>query len=190
MKTLFFILVSIYLFNVNAAGSLSKNIGFDLGLGLFSNYGLIGSGGRYFISDSQDIHLNAGLDLSGFIAGVGSRFYTQIKNDNCYFILKCKSKYFLGGTFIHSNSSNISVDGDGIKGEYKQSVGFAGNLTIGTYDIFGDSFSVGFELGYRAWAKRPKITFQSGDYLQKHKTDLEAYVEDSTNVALTFGWLF
>jgi hypothetical protein len=194
MKTfsfLIFIFMQIFIFsNANAAASSSKNLGVDLGLGFISNYGLIGGGVRYFISDSQDLHVNTGIDLNGFIVGAGSRFYTQSGYDKCFFVFSCKSKYFIGGTLIRSNGSTITVDGDGVKGDYKQSDGFAGNLAVGSYDVFGDSFTMGLEVGYRAWMKRPDITFQSGTYLQKHKTDLEKYGENSVNVALTFGWLF
>lgn len=176
--------------SANAASDSAKNLGVDLGLGFYSNYGLAGAGGRYFISDSQDIHLSAGVDLTGLIVGAGSRFYFQSGYDKCFFIFTCKPKYFIGGTLIRSNGSTISVDGDGVKGEYKQSDGYAGNLTAGSYDIFGDSFTLGLELGYRVWLKRPDITFQSGTFLPKHKSNLEKYGDNSINVALTFGWLF
>lgn len=190
-NVLIFIFLQIFIFlNASASGSSSKNLGVDFGLGFYSNYGLIGGGARYFISESQDIHVNTGLDLSGFIIGAGSRFYFPAGYDKCFFVFTCKPKYFIGGTLIRSNGSTISVDGDGVKGEYKQSDGYAGNVAIGSYDTFGDSFTMGLELGYRMWMRRPDITFQSGTFLQKHKSDLEKYGENSINVALTFGWLF
>lgn len=173
----------------NASGS-SKNLGLDLGLGFNSTYGLLGLGGRYFVSENQDININMAGDVSGFIIGAGSRFYFQSSEDKCFFVFSCKPKYFVGVTAIRANGSTVTIEGDGAKGEYKQSDGYAGQLTVGSYDIFDESFTMGFELGYRTWLKRPDFKFQSGTFLPKHQSDLEKYVEDSIGVGLTLGWIF
>lgn len=176
--------------HANASGSSSKNLGLDLGIGFFSNYGLLGGGARYFVSESQDIHFNAGIDVSGLLKGFGTRRYFHSSKDTCFFVFNCKSKYFIGGTLLRSENSTVTVDGDGARGVYKQSEGYVGNFSVGTYEIFGDLLTIGTELGYRLWMKRPEISYQSGAFLQKHKNDLEKYGENSLNIALTLGWLF
>lgn len=65
-----------------------------------------------------------------------------------------------------------------------------GQMTAGSYDTFGESFTLGLELGYRAWLKRPDIKFQSGTFLTKHQSDLEKHVENSISAGLAFGWFF
>ncbi len=174
----------------NSSVGRKKNLGIDLGLGFQSNYGLIGAGGRYFLSKNQDVHITSGLDLSGLIGGAGSRYYFHSPYDKCFFIFKCKQKYFIGGTVIFSNHSTVIVKKDGMEGEYKQSDGYAGNITFGSYDIFGDSFTIGLEIGYRMWMKRPDVTFQEGAFSRDHKESLEKILENSLNVAFTLGWVF
>ncbi len=184
------ILIGFLAFQSANASAVSKKLGLEFGLGFNSTYGLLGLGGRYLISQNQDLHINTGVDLSGAIVAVGSRFYVLSSENKCFFIFSCKPRYFIGATALRSNESTITAESDGAKGEYKQSEGYASQITGGSYDTFGESFTMGFELGYRSWLKRPATQFQSGTFLPKHQIDLEKHVADSIAVGLSFGWLF
>lgn len=190
MRKMKLILFAGLLFWSSFSPAQSKNLGIDLGLGFQSNYGLIGAGGRYFLSELQDVHVSVGIDLSGLMVGAGSRFYFPDSDTRCLFIFSCKPRYFVGGTFLGANGTLATVDGDGVRGDYRKSDGLAANASFGSYDVFGKSFTMGIELGYRFWLKRPTVDFESGTYLQKHKDGLEDSLVDSISGAVTLGWLF
>ncbi|MBK7844857.1 MAG: hypothetical protein IPJ71_14420 [Bdellovibrionales bacterium] len=189
-KTSALFLIVLFIFGSSVGLAHSRRMGADLGIGWRSDYGLLGLGGRYFIAETQDFHLTAGFDVIGLILGLGSRRYFQPNHTHCFFMFECEPRYFIGVTLLKANGASISIEGDGLNGKYSESGGYGANFSTGFYDTFGESFTMGLEVGYRLWLDRPTIHFESGTYLKKHQNSLEEFLDDSFTASLTFGWSF
>jgi hypothetical protein len=167
----------------------ARDVGLEIGAGLFSNYGLIGVGGRYFVAKSVDVHATLGLDPVGLLTGIGSRWYLG-SNSICIFFIPCNSRYYLGGTVLRSAGDTATVTTGGTSGKYKTSDGWAGQVVFGSYDTFGSGFTMGFELGYRAWFDRPEVAFESGTFSQADLDDLDRWGRDNISGGISLGWSF
>lgn len=163
--------------------------GVDLGAGLFSNYGLVGGGLRYFISDWEDVHAVGGIDLGGLVGGLGTRFYYH-DSDRCLFIIPCESRLFFGLTGLHVGGGDLTITDGGASAEYRISPAYLGHVSVGTYETFAKHFSLGFELGYRVWLKKETPTYESGAVSQSLQSSAQQDFTNSVSLALTVGVLF
>lgn len=188
MKAFILLILSLIALQAHADPDAGR-FGIDLAGGLFSNYGLVGGGLRYFVSDWEDIHAVTGVDFEGFVGGLGTRFYV-LEGDTCLFFIPCQSRVQIGLTALHYGGATISATDQNAVGTYKVASSTAGSLTIGTYDSFSRFFNLGLEIGYRYFPTQPGLTKVSGAFTANQQTTVQKEIGNSVSAALTIGFLF
>jgi hypothetical protein len=173
-----------------AFGHTPGPIAVDLATGLNSNFGIFGGGVRLFPTENWDLHLTAGVDAFGPVAGVGTALYADTGRVTCFFLFSCKQKVMFGASALQNERDSVSVTADGVTGKYRVSSGYAASVVVGTYDTLAAGFTYGVQAGYRAWWQRPATSFESGTASAKGLEDVRKLTKDSLEVALTLGWRF
>ena len=185
LNLLLFVLIA-----VPSVHALDYNAEVDAGVGLFSSYGILGLGGRYYLNDNIDLHATLGVDVTGTVFGLGSRYYAYRGEETTLLGIHYEPAFYVGATALRNFPHRFNTEKDGVKSEYKSSNGFGANYFVGYMLVFSKIMTFGFELGYRQWFTRPDLNFNSGTYSQTLDDDIQRLRKDSVSGAFNIGFVF
>lgn len=187
MKNKILIIIAIISFSNTA---ISGKLGFDVGSGLKSNYGLLGLGLRYFPVKNFDLYLTSGVDITGITTTVGTRLYSNPIGNKCFFFITCTPLYYIGIHGGRTSGGEITIENDGSEAKYDFGQGYFTGLNIGLFDLFSDWFYYSLDISYRSYYDSPSIDHVSGVKKDDDLEDLEELIKPGLGLGISIGVLF
>lgn len=179
------------LFFVSTAQAADQQTPFfelDGGVGIRSNYGIVGAGFRVFPSSKIDLHANVGLGLSGVVSGVGARVYFWHSNTPFFFVVPATNATSFGFTILNTSGGEATIGEDVSK--YTTTSGRYLNIHVEHNTWIWNHIALPIEVGYAFVIRKPTYEFESGMIDEDFEKDFETYAKSGFLISIGLGVAF
>lgn len=190
-RKLITLIASLFLFScltAKAAESRSRFVQLDGGIGLRSNYGIVGAGCRIFPSSQFDLHANFGLGFSGVAVGVGARAYFWYTDTPFLFVVPATNATSFGLTVLDTSGGEATIGEDVSK--YYTTGGRYVNFHFEHVTWLWNHIALPIEVGYALAVQKPTFEFASGIPDDDFEQDFNTYAKSGFLLSIGLGLSF
>ena len=175
---------------------LQENIAIEVGTGYQTSQGIINSALRYFYTENIDFALGHELNSVGQKISIGTRYYTGVWSETCYFFIPCESRIYGSLRFGMTNKSTLSEDNDeeedttSNQNRISINEGSFYSLSIGFFDLFREKYVISADINYQLFVAEPSSQIREGNRSKALRGIVQNYFESGLGVGINLGYIF